>query len=67
VALIDEWLREEAAENVAVTLAGHFAAMRADRELIPAPRDLEEPRANVASPSSMFAGVGNLRQLREAL
>jgi predicted RNase H-like HicB family nuclease len=33
---------EEAAENAAEALAGHFAAMRADGETIPTPRDYEE-------------------------
>ena len=33
---------EEAAENAAEALGGHFAAMKADGETIPAPRDFEE-------------------------
>jgi predicted RNase H-like HicB family nuclease len=33
---------EEAVANAAETLAGHFAAMRADRETIPAPRRFED-------------------------
>ena len=33
---------EEAAENAAEALAGHFAVMRADGETIPVPRDYEQ-------------------------
>jgi len=33
---------EEAVANGAQTLAGHFAAMRADGEAIPAPRSFEQ-------------------------
>lgn len=32
---------EEAVENAAEALAGHFAAMRADGETLPAPRSFE--------------------------
>ncbi len=35
---------EEAVENAAEALAGHFAAMRADGEAIPEPRDYEQLR-----------------------
>lgn len=35
---------EEAVANAAEALAGHFAAMRADGETIPAPRSFEDLR-----------------------
>lgn len=37
---------EEAIDNAAEALAGHFAAMRADGEPIPAPRDFEAVKAD---------------------
>ncbi len=33
---------EEAVANASEALAGHFAAMRADRETVPSPRSFEE-------------------------
>lgn len=37
---------EEAVANAAGALAGHFAAMRADSEAIPAPRSFEQFKRN---------------------
>ena len=53
---------EDAIENAAEALAGHFALMRADGDVIPAPRSFEELRRDPSFAEDASDGIVTIVQ-----